>query len=71
MWMYDVAVDSDGTAYVTETLYNRIVQFDSDGNYVLDQGKEGLLEGEFITPWGIALDSAGNIYVVDNGNNRV
>jgi len=71
MWMFDVAVDSFGTAYVTDTLYDRIVQFDSDGNYVLQWGTEGPEEGEFITPWGIALDSAGDIYVVDNGNNRV
>jgi len=71
MNMFDVAVDSLGTAYVTDVLYDRIVQFDSDGNYVLHWGTEGSEEGEFITPWGIALDSAGDIYVVDNGNNRV
>ncbi len=34
-------------------------------------GASGSGDGQFLTPLGIALDSSGNIYVVDHGNNRV
>ena len=30
-----------------------------------------LLRGQFNNPWGIALDSAGNLYVADSQNHRV
>ena len=34
-------------------------------------GKAGSGEGEFNKPWGITLDSDGNIYVADWKNHRV
>jgi hypothetical protein len=34
-------------------------------------GKKGSLQGEFNTPKGVALDSLGNLYVADFGNQRV
>ena len=34
-------------------------------------GSEGTGNGQFNTPAGIAIDSSGNLYVVDEGNNRI
>jgi DNA-binding beta-propeller fold protein YncE len=34
-------------------------------------GSKGSDEGQFIDPLGIALDTSGNVYVVDAGDSRV
>jgi DNA-binding beta-propeller fold protein YncE len=34
-------------------------------------GTSGIAEGQFSSPRGIAVDSEGNVYVVDSGNNRI
>ncbi len=34
-------------------------------------GRKGKGEGEFLDPWGIAANPAGNVYVADTGNDRV
>lgn len=39
--------------------------------YVSAFGSEGSKNGQFSGPQGIALDSSGNVYVADAGNNRV
>lgn len=39
----------------------------ADGNL----GMKGFGDGEFKDPRGVAVDSLGNVYVVDSGNHRV
>ncbi len=34
-------------------------------------GSEGSGDGQFRSPWGIAVDASGNVYVADFGNDRV
>jgi hypothetical protein len=34
-------------------------------------GKEGRDDGQLLMPWGVSLDTAGNVYVVDVGNARI
>jgi uncharacterized repeat protein (TIGR02543 family) len=72
----DVAADNSGYVYVTDHDNNRVLKFDNSGNPVgspwgLPGGASGDGNGEFHLPWGIACDSTGHVYVVDNGNNRV
>jgi DNA-binding beta-propeller fold protein YncE len=48
-----------------------VQKFDSTGAYLLQWGASGSGDGQFSTPRGIAVDAAGDVYVVDSGNSRV
>jgi DNA-binding beta-propeller fold protein YncE len=50
---------------------DRIVKFAADGKLIATWGKHGKGPGEFDQPHGIALDSAGRVYVADRANNRI
>ncbi|MGQ0811159.1 MAG: 6-bladed beta-propeller, partial [Nitrospiraceae bacterium] len=81
-----VAVDpSDGSVYVVDMGNHRIQKFDTSTN-VLPQlltkwggssepGHASSLQaqeaGQLRSPWGIAVDSAGDVYITDTGNHRV
>jgi DNA-binding beta-propeller fold protein YncE len=67
----DVAVDSDGNVYVTDTLNNRVEIFDADGNFISTFGKNGDGPGYFTRPKGIAIDSDGHIWVADEVQDRL
>ncbi len=70
-----VAVAPNGDVYVADghggTTNDRIVKFAKDGRLIMAWGKHGKAAGEFDTPHGIALDSAGRVYVADRANNRI
>ena len=57
--------------YVSEYGNNRISIFDTKGCFIHCFGKRGSGEGEFNTQFGITVDSLGNLYVSDSGNNRL
>ena len=67
----NVAVDSDGNLYVTDTLNNRVETFDAEGNFIGEFGKSGDGPGRFARPKGIAVDCDGHIWVVDEVQSRV
>ena len=50
---------------------NRVEKFDSNGNYLTQWGGLGSGNGQFIGPFGIAVDSGNNVYVADLNNNRI
>ena len=72
-----VALAPDGSIYVADTGNSRIVRLDSDGNLLTSWGSrtlEGQLPpapGTFLEPWGVAVDSIGNVYVADTWNHRI
>ena len=73
-----IALAPDGSSvYVADTGNSRIVRLDSSGNILTSWGSrtpDGQLppaSGTFIEPWGIAVDSAGNVYVADTWNHRI
>ncbi len=65
----------NGYLYVSDTYNNAIQVFDSVGNFQFQFGSSnaspGSGNGELNQPVGIACDSSGNVYVVDQGNSRV
>ncbi|NWJ45822.1 MAG: SBBP repeat-containing protein [Chloroflexi bacterium] len=72
-----IAIDPLGYIYVADCGNYRIQKFDSAGNFLLMWGKQGTADGEFGGiiypggPYGIAVDSKGNVYVADRGNARI
>jgi len=61
----NVAVDSDGNLYVTDTYNNRVEVFDADGKFIRAWGKAGDRPGYFSRPKGIAIDADGHVWVAD------
>ena len=57
--------------YVSEFGNNRISIFDTNGCFIHCFSKYGSGEGEFSRPQGITVDSLGDLYVSDWGNNRL
>ncbi|WP_331107688.1 PKD domain-containing protein [Archangium sp.] len=80
-----VTVDAAGNLYVADTNNNRVLVFDAPftSDAVADQvwgqaaftgvacNSGGLGAGTLCGPWGVGLDTAGNLLVADSGNHRV
>ncbi len=67
----NVAVDKDGNLYVTDTLNDRVEEFDADGVFIRAFGKNGDGPGDFARPKGIAVDCDGHVWVADAMTNRL
>ncbi len=71
----DVVVAPNGDVFVADghpsNGNNRIVKFDSQGNYLLEWGETGSEPGQFRTPHALALDEEGLLYVGDRSNRRI
>jgi sugar lactone lactonase YvrE len=66
-----VAVGASGSVYVEDTSY-RVHRFSGDGTHMGQWGSIGTGNGQFKdSPLGVAVDSFGNVYVGDPGNQRV
>lgn len=66
---YGVAVDGD-TVWIAEEWGHRVMQFKSDGSYVSQIGKAGLEDSSFgplAMLRDVAIDAAGNRWIVDAG----
>jgi sugar lactone lactonase YvrE len=74
----DVALDGEGNLYVVDDSLSFIRKITSDGYVSIFAGSDtsGYVDGfgmaaQFNRPYGVAVDSAGNLYVADTGNNRI
>jgi DNA-binding beta-propeller fold protein YncE len=62
-----LAVDSHGLVYVSDSGNARIQVFTPEGRFVRQFGSFGEGSGQFHFAYGVAVDEAGNVYVVDDG----
>lgn len=67
----DIAVDGQGIITVLDRQLCRIYQYDSSGNLLAVFGKSGTNQGEFAIPVSLAIDSVGNLYVLDGSYGNI
>jgi sugar lactone lactonase YvrE len=77
---YGVALDSLGNLYIADTYNSRVRMVGTNGIITTVAGKSGYgysgdggaaTNASLNSPYGVALDSLGNLYIADNGNNRI
>jgi tripartite motif-containing protein 71 len=74
---YSVATGPGGQLYVADTGNNRLQEFTLSGRFIRrlghngGDGTPGAAPGQFATPYGVAVDCRGNLFVSDEGNSRV
>jgi sugar lactone lactonase YvrE len=74
---YSVAVDAFGDVYIADSNNDRIRKVDTNGIITTVAGGGAGGDGGAATnaiiysPYGVALDAAGNLYIADYGHNRI
>ncbi|MEZ0184731.1 hypothetical protein AB9T89_21000, partial [Flavobacterium oncorhynchi] len=72
-----IAVDASGNVYVADTYNNKIRKITPAGEVTTLAGSTaGFADGlgtaaKFSSPYGVAVDALGNLYVADLGNNKI
>ncbi len=68
---YDITLAADGAFYIIEYGAGRITKTSTDGKLLGRYGTSGTGEGNFATPWGLAVDSKMRIHIADTKNRRI
>jgi uncharacterized protein (TIGR03663 family) len=67
----DVAIDTQGNIYVSDTGNKRIRVYDANGTWLRDIGSGGSAPGQLDEPSGIAVSDDGRLFVADTWNRRI
>jgi len=67
---YDIALGPEESLFLVEYGAGRVTQVTRKGKLIGRYGSVGRGEKQFYTPWGIAADAQGHVYVADTGNHR-
>ena len=76
----DVAVDGSGNLYIADRGHHRIRKIDSTGKIstVAGTGEDSFggdgspaVHGQLSSPFGVAVDGSGNLYIADRDNHRI
>ena len=79
-WPFDTAVDGAGNLYIADGYNHRIRKVDAAGTIttVAGTGTAGYggdagpaTAAQLKSPYGVAVDSSGNLYIADTSNNRI
>jgi tripartite motif-containing protein 71 len=64
---------SDNNVYIADfgSPDTAVQVFTNNGTFVTSWGSTGLGDGQFINPAGIEVDSLGNVFVAEEGNDRI
>jgi DNA-binding beta-propeller fold protein YncE len=71
MWPVAIAIDVEGTIYISDEALHRISIFDGQGHFLGKWGVKGDGVGEFNRPAGLAFDQDQHLLVVDGLNHRI
>ncbi|MFQ5675503.1 MAG: NHL repeat-containing protein [bacterium] len=66
-----IAIDLDGTVFVSDTGNNRIIKFDQDGHYIYTIGGFGWEVEQFDQPLDVSAKTGLEIFVADYNNERI
>ena len=67
----DVAIDTKGMVYVTDSSKHEVLKFTPEGQYLTSIGSGGKRPDQFSKPLGICIDSDDIIYITDREKHRV
>ena len=68
---YDMIAGQDDQLFVVEYGAGRVTELSKTGRVLSRWGSVGASKGQLTTPWGLAMDTEGNLIVADTGNRRL
>lgn len=69
---FNMAIASDNSVWLTDSLQGLILHFTANGERLAQFGNSGQdTIGQVFSPFGIALAADGSVWVTDTGNNRI
>jgi DNA-binding beta-propeller fold protein YncE len=68
---YDITLGPDGLLYIIEYSEGRLSRLTPGGEWRGRLGRLGSGEAEFSTPWGLAVNGSGRVFVADTRNRRI
>lgn len=71
LWPNSLALDEEGSVYITDEYLNRVSIFSSTGTFLSQWGDSGKGQGQLDGPTGMRFDSTGNLVIAESRNNRV